>query len=99
MSAHDLSPERPPDPPAALAGDLQVLMYLVTRARRETDLQRRPGATPDRVVSARWALLDALLNYTAALQRRGLPTPRAMGGEIRLLRGLCGGSGTRRTLD
>jgi hypothetical protein len=98
MSARDLPPEHPPGHLGVPAADLQALLLLVVRARREADLQRRPGSTPDRVVSARWGLLDALINYTEALKQRGLPVPRVMGGEITLLRGLCG-IGTRRPYE
>jgi hypothetical protein len=91
MSAPDLQQELPPDPP----GELQALMLLVSSARQQSERQRQPGATPDRVLSTRLALLEALQSYTEALQRRRLPVPRLMDTEMRLLRGLCG-VGTRR---
>jgi hypothetical protein len=86
MSAQDLPAEAAPEPGVP---DLQALLFLIDRARREQEATRGPGAHPDRIVAARWALMEALEGYAAALNLRNWPVPRRVQSEIQLLRGLC----------
>ena len=86
MSAQDLPADGGPAPRGP---DLQALLFLIDRARREQETTRGPGAHPDHVVAARWALMEALETYAAALHLRNWPVPRRVQSEIQLLRGLC----------
>ena len=88
MSAQDLPADGGPAP-ASRGPDLQALRFLVDRARREQETTRGPGAHPDHVVAARWALMEALETYAAALRLRNWPVPRRVQSDIQLLRGLC----------
>ena len=75
------------------AKTLQGLLAEVNRTRsRVVQLEReaQAGTARQTLPAARRATLQALENYTAALQRLGWPIPPKMAGEIKLLRVLCG---------
>ncbi len=93
VSARDLTNGASPGPSqdaTSNVADLQALLFLVTRARREQESARETRSSPDRVLAARWAMMEALETYAAALRHRCWPVPRQIQGEIQLLRALCG---------
>lgn len=70
---------------------LRYLLSEVLRTRKiQSQRQGQRGVTAQALLTTRRAALRALEDYTAALRRRGWPTPPQMARDIQLLRALCG---------
>lgn len=70
---------------------LRLLLLEVHRTRAEhVERQSERGATLQTLLPVRRAALEALENYSAALNERGWPSTAQMRLDIQLLRALCG---------
>jgi hypothetical protein len=85
-------PPGAPEPVATLSGtrSLQALQAELFRARSaQRATQGGKGADPEAMAVARWATLQALEDYAAALESRSWPVPRRIHQDIQLHRALC----------